>query len=45
MATDNEDASVQKNTTVSKGDPEQEASKDAQVLVCCSRLAMRHLHE
>lgn len=33
MANDPEDASVQKNATVSKGDPEQESSRDAEVLV------------
>ncbi|KAI7782222.1 amino acid transporter [Diaporthe eres] len=32
MATNREDASVQKDANVSKGDPEQESSKDAQVL-------------
>lgn len=41
MATDREDASVLKNATVSKGDPEQEPSRDAQVLVRGLRLAMR----
>lgn len=44
MATDHEDTSAHKNGTLSKGDPEQEASRDAQVLVRGSRLAMRDLH-
>lgn len=43
MAADHEDASVQKDANVSKGDPEQESSRDAQVLVGGSRLAMRYL--
>lgn len=43
MATDFEDANLHKNTIVSKADPEQELSKDAQVLVRGSKQGMQDL--
>lgn len=43
MATDHEDANLRKNAIVSKADPEQELSRDAEVLVRGSRPGMRDL--
>lgn len=42
MTTDREDGSVKKNAAVSEADPEQETSRDAQVLVGGLRLTTRY---
>jgi hypothetical protein len=45
MATDHEDATLQKNAVSSKADPEQETSRDARVLVGDSRLPTRFQYQ